>query len=207
VDSSASVYNFHCHWNIRFWWLSKQVDLLSITILFNSTILLVKPNEASEFLFRARRSFLHPGKTKCEEQKREAGKGYEEKCTILGKRFCPKLSTWKDFQQWEIGGGYESKRNPLPTRPPQIQTMRTYRTRLYTPATLPTHRTPLYGSVTMRQTYRTTLYTNEGVTPNPFYWTLSCIFHEKINRKIFISNLERIFYTRYNVISFVLKSN
>ncbi len=132
--------------------------------------MLVKSDEALEFLFRAQRSFLHPGKTKCEEQKREARKGYEEKCTMLGKRFCPKLSTWKDFQQWEIGGGYESKRNPLPTQStrPQIQTMSTYRTRLYTQATLPTYRTPLYGPVTIRQTYRTPSYSNEGVTSNPF---------------------------------------
>ena len=122
----------------------------------------VQSNEALEFLFRSQRSFLHPGKTKCEEQKREARKGYEEKCTILGKRFCPKLSTWNDFQRWEIGGGYESGRQPLPTQPttPQMQTMRTYRTRLYTPATLPTHRTPLYGPVTMRPGYRTTPYGN-----------------------------------------------
>ncbi len=132
--------------------------------------MLVKSDEALEFLFRARRSFLHPGKTKCEEQKREARKGYEEKCTMLGKRFCPKLSKWKDFQQWEIGGGYESKRNPLPTQStrPQIQTMSTYRTRLYTQATLPTYRTPLYEPVTIRQTYRTPSYSNEGVTSNPF---------------------------------------
>lgn len=116
-----------------------------------------------EFLFRPQRSFLHPGKTKCEEQKREARKGYEEKCTVLGKRFCPKLSAWNDFQQWEIGGGYESGRHPLPTTqppPPRIQTMRTYRTRLYTPATLPTYRTPYYGSMTMRPAYRTTTDAN-----------------------------------------------
>jgi len=139
-----------------------------INVFLNFIIVLVKPNEALEFLFRTRRSFLHPGKTKCEEQKREARKGYEEKCTMLGKRFCPKLSTWKDFQQWEIGGGYESKRNPLPTQPttPQLHTMRTYRTPLYTQATLPTHRTPLYGSVTIRPSYRTTSYRYEVVTPN-----------------------------------------
>ncbi len=138
---------------------------LFIIVFFDCIMLLVEPNEALQFLFRARRSFLHPGKTKCEEQKREARKAYEEKCSFLGKRFCPKLSTWKDFEQWEIGGGYESKRNPLPTEAttPHIQTMRTYRTRLYTPSTLPTHKTPLYGPVTMRQNYR-----NEVVTRNPF---------------------------------------
>jgi hypothetical protein len=74
------------------------------------------------------------------------------------------LSTWNDFQQWEIGGGYESKRNPLPTttsRTPYMQTMRTHLTALYTPSTLPTHKTPLYRPVT-------TIYRNEGVTRNPF---------------------------------------
>ncbi|CAF2918386.1 unnamed protein product [Rotaria sp. Silwood2] len=130
----------------------------------------VTPNEALQFLFRARRSFLHPGKTKCEEQKREARKAYEEKCSMLGKRFCPKLSAWKDFQQWEIGGGYESKRNPLPTLAPtpQIPTLRTYHTRLYTPATLRTYRTPMYGSMTIQENYRTPVYGNKFVTPNPF---------------------------------------
>lgn len=132
--------------------------------------MIVKPNEASEFLLRARRSFLHPGKTKCEEQKREARKGYEEKCSLFGKRFCPKLSTWNDFQRWEIGGGYESKRQPLPTRPttPQMHTMRTHRTPYYTQPTLPTHRTPLYGPVTTRSTYRGSWERNEGVTRNSF---------------------------------------
>ncbi|CAF3554211.1 unnamed protein product [Rotaria sordida] len=130
----------------------------------------VQSNEALQFLFRGRRSFLHPGKTKCEEQKREARKAYEEKCSLLGKRFCPKLSTWREFQQWEIGGGYESKRNPLPTQPPtpQMHTMRTHHTRLYTPATLRTHKTPMFGPVTMRQPYHTPPYTNEFVTRNPF---------------------------------------
>ncbi|CAF4261247.1 unnamed protein product [Rotaria sp. Silwood2] len=144
--------------------------MLSIIIFINFIILLVTPNEALQFLFRARRSFLHPGKTKCEEQKREARKAYEEKCSMLGKRFCPKLSAWKDFQQWEIGGGYESKRNPLPTLAPtpQIPTLRTYHTRLYTPATLRTYRTPMYGSMTIQENYRTPVYGNKFVTPNPF---------------------------------------
>ncbi|CAF4376786.1 unnamed protein product, partial [Adineta steineri] len=65
----------------------------------NSDEFRLEPNEALQFLYRARRSFLHPGKTKCEEQKREARKAYEEKCTVLGKRFCPKLDNWKTFQQ------------------------------------------------------------------------------------------------------------
>lgn len=128
--------------------------LLLVEIIF---FLLVESNEALEFLYHSRRSFLHPGKTKCEEQKREARKGYEEKCTILGKRFCPKLTSWNDFQQWEIGNGYESGRNPLPTPPPtlpSVHTMRTYRTPLHTPATLPTYRTPLHRRVTQRPSYR-----------------------------------------------------
>ncbi|CAF0998508.1 unnamed protein product [Adineta ricciae] len=130
----------------------------------------IEPNEALQFLFRNRRTFFHPGKSKCEEQKREARKAYEEKCTMLGKRFCPKLSAWNDFQRWEIGDGYESKRNPLPTEAtpaPQMHTMRTHRTRLYTPATLPTHRTPLYGHATARPNYRAPQYQNERVTRNP----------------------------------------
>ncbi len=139
-------------------------------VFFNSIILLVQPNQALEFLSRVRRSFLHPGKTKCEEQKREARKGYEEKCTILRKRFCPKLSTWNDFQRWEIGGGYESKRGPLPTQltTTPIQTLPTHRTRFYTQPTLPTHRTPLYGPVTIRSTYRPSWDNDETVTRNPF---------------------------------------
>ena len=110
----------------------------------------MEPKEALQFLFRTRRSFLHPGKTKCEEQKREARKAYEEKCTVLGKRFCPKLTTWRDFQQWEIGGGYESQRNPLPRQQstPHMHTLRTHRTRLYGPHTLRTHRTPLHRPAT-----------------------------------------------------------
>ena len=45
---------------------------------------------AVEFL---KRSFLHPGKTKCEEQKREASEKYEERCEpsvnkLTGSRYC-----------------------------------------------------------------------------------------------------------------------
>lgn len=91
---------------------------------------------------------------------------------MLGKRFCPKIETWRDFYRWEIGGGYESRRNPLPmestTAPPYMHTMRTHRTRLYTPATLPTHRTPRYGSVTVRPGYRPSGHHDEFVTRNPF---------------------------------------
>ncbi len=40
-----------------------------------------------------KRSFLHPGKTKCEEQKREASEKYEERCEpslnkLTGTRYC-----------------------------------------------------------------------------------------------------------------------
>ena len=88
----------------------------------------------------------------------------------MGKRFCPKLSDWKDFQQWEIGGGYESKRNPLPTQPTtlRMQTMRTHRTRLYTTSTRRTYHTDVYGSVTRQPNSRNPIYTNEKLTRNPF---------------------------------------
>ncbi|CAF0955830.1 unnamed protein product [Didymodactylos carnosus] len=63
--------------------------------------------EAVEFLKRA---FLHPGKTKCEEQKREASEKYEERCEpsinkISGSRYCPDIKTWKAFKNYEIGNG------------------------------------------------------------------------------------------------------
>ena len=138
-------------------------DALSLSVS------LVEPDEALQFLPRIRRSFLHPGKTKCEEQKREARKAYEEKCSLLGKRFCPKLTNWKDFQQWEIGGGYDSKRQPIPTPASQVQTLRTHRTPLHTMPTLRTHRTPMYAPVTMRPNYRTSTYSNEIVAHDPSY--------------------------------------
>ena len=130
----------------------------------------VSADEALQFLPRFRRSFLHPGKTKCEEQKREARKAYEEKCSILGKRFCPKLSEWKDFDRWEIGGGYESQRNPLPTQKSvsPIQTLATHRTRLHTMATMRTHRTPMFGPVTQQPPYRSPIYKQEEIKSNPF---------------------------------------
>ena len=45
---------------------------------------------AVEFL---KRTIFHPGKTKCEEQKREASEKYEERCEpsvnkLTGKRYC-----------------------------------------------------------------------------------------------------------------------
>jgi hypothetical protein len=54
---------------------------------------------AVEFL---KRSFLHPGKTKCEEQKREASEKYEERCEpsinkLTGSRYC-KIIYWESFR-------------------------------------------------------------------------------------------------------------
>ena len=53
--------------------------------------------EAVEFL---KRSFLHPGKTKCEEQKREASEKYEERCEpsvnkLTGTRYCKRLTSMR----------------------------------------------------------------------------------------------------------------
>ncbi len=78
-----------------------------------------------EFL---KRSFLHPGKTKCEEQKREASEKYEERCEpslnkLTGSRYCkrkefswfllhsfldtgPDIKTWQAFKNYEVGSGY-----------------------------------------------------------------------------------------------------
>lgn len=81
---------------------------------------------AVEFL---KRTFFHPGKTKCEEQKREAAEKYEERCEpsinkLTGSRYCkrelisfkkflfsffdtgPDIQTWHAFKNYEIGGGY-----------------------------------------------------------------------------------------------------
>ena len=46
--------------------------------------------QAVEFL---KRTIFHPGKTKCEEQKREASEKYEERCEpsvnkLTGTRYC-----------------------------------------------------------------------------------------------------------------------
>lgn len=106
---------------------------------------LVEPNEALQFLSRFRRTIFHPGKTKCEEQKREARKAYEERCSVLGKRFCPNLKDWKEFSRWEVGGGYESKRDPLPTEKPAptLKVVGTHRTPLQSVGTARTFRTPM----------------------------------------------------------------
>jgi hypothetical protein len=80
---------------------------------------------AVEFL---KRTIFHPGKTKCEEQKREASEKYEERCEpsvnkLTGKRYCtinrlifekkfifvyfigPDIKTWDAFKNYEIGSG------------------------------------------------------------------------------------------------------
>ncbi|CAF2610168.1 unnamed protein product [Rotaria sp. Silwood2] len=69
---------------------------------------------ANRFL---KRTFFHPGTTKCEEQKREAREDYEERCEPSfplyrnsgTHRFCPDINTWKEFDNYEIGNGYESR--------------------------------------------------------------------------------------------------
>ncbi|CAF0962650.1 unnamed protein product [Adineta ricciae] len=63
---------------------------------------------ASNFL---KRTLFHPGKTRCEEQKREAAEKYEERCEpsinkLTGSRYCPDIQTWEAFQIYEVGSGY-----------------------------------------------------------------------------------------------------
>lgn len=82
--------------------------------------------KAVEFL---KRTIFHPGKTKCEEQKREASEKYEERCEpsvnkLTGSRYCkyfafeiesfhlipfnflgPDIKTWAAFKNYEIGSG------------------------------------------------------------------------------------------------------
>jgi len=78
-----------------------------------------------EFL---KRTIFHPGKTKCEEQKREASEKYEERCEpsvnkLTGSRYCkcnlsffciflfcycylgPDIKTWAAFKNYEVGSG------------------------------------------------------------------------------------------------------
>ncbi|CAF1153147.1 unnamed protein product [Rotaria sordida] len=67
---------------------------------------------ANRFL---KRTFFHPGSTKCEEQKREAREDYEERCepsfplyrNTGTNRYCPDINTWREFDNYEIGNGYE----------------------------------------------------------------------------------------------------
>ncbi|CAF1111627.1 unnamed protein product [Adineta steineri] len=69
---------------------------------------------ANRFL---KRTFFHPGATKCEEQKREAREDYEERCepsfplfrNTGTRRFCPDIHDWKEFDNYEIGDGYDSR--------------------------------------------------------------------------------------------------
>jgi hypothetical protein len=54
------------------------------------SILYLDREMAVEFL---KRTLFHPGKTKCEEQKREASEKYEERCEpsvnkLTGSRYC-----------------------------------------------------------------------------------------------------------------------
>ncbi|CAF1014824.1 unnamed protein product [Didymodactylos carnosus] len=76
-----------------------------------------KSANAQNFL---KRSFLHPGRTKCEEQKREAREDYEERCEPSfplfrnsgHHRFCPDINSWQEFDNYEIGNGYDSHVTP-----------------------------------------------------------------------------------------------
>jgi hypothetical protein len=49
-----------------------------------------------------------------------------------------------------------------------MHTMRTHRTRLYTPPPFRTHKTSMYESVTKRSTTRSPIYSDETITPDPF---------------------------------------
>ncbi|CAF1330381.1 unnamed protein product [Adineta steineri] len=102
----------------------KQVVLLCIAIAILATVILARPENniddfdveheiATEFL---KRTVFHPGKTQCEEQKREASEKYEERCEpsvnkltgsryLKNVRYCPELSNWEDFATYEIGDG------------------------------------------------------------------------------------------------------
>ncbi|CAF1012764.1 unnamed protein product [Adineta steineri] len=97
----------------------KQVVFLCIAIAILATVILARPENniddfdveheiATEFL---KRTVFHPGKTQCEEQKREASEKYEERCEpsvnkLTGSRYCPDIKTWDAFQNYEVGGGY-----------------------------------------------------------------------------------------------------
>ncbi|CAF2044442.1 unnamed protein product [Rotaria magnacalcarata] len=68
----------------------------------------VDRENAVEFL---KRTIFHPGKTKCEEQKREASEKYEERCEpsinkLTGSRYCPDIKTWDAFKNYETNSGY-----------------------------------------------------------------------------------------------------
>ncbi len=65
---------------------------------------------AKDFL---KRTFFHPGSTKCEEQKREAKAAYEKRCEpsvhikltnkdATKRRYCPDLTNWPAFAKYEV---------------------------------------------------------------------------------------------------------
>ncbi|CAF0775531.1 unnamed protein product [Adineta ricciae] len=76
---------------------------------------------ANRFL---KRTLFHPGSTKCEEQKREAREDYEERCepsfplyrNTGTHRFCPDINSWSEFENYEIGNGYDG-RDPTSATP------------------------------------------------------------------------------------------
>ncbi|CAF3836362.1 unnamed protein product, partial [Rotaria magnacalcarata] len=69
---------------------------------------------ANHFL---KRTFFHPGRTNCEEQKREAREDYEERCepsfplyrNTGTNRYCPDINSWTELDNYEIGDGYEAR--------------------------------------------------------------------------------------------------
>ncbi|CAF3614054.1 unnamed protein product [Rotaria socialis] len=96
----------------------KQLLFLCIIITVYCTMVMAKPNlEANDFdvdrdvaVEFLKRTIFHPGKTKCEEQKREASEKYEERCEpsvnkLTGSRYCPDIKTWGAFKNYEVGSG------------------------------------------------------------------------------------------------------
>ncbi|CAF3680018.1 unnamed protein product [Rotaria socialis] len=97
----------------------KQFVILCVFIAILSTLTLARLNSdnggfdvdrenAVEFL---KRTIFHPGKTKCEEQKREASEKYEERCEpsinkLTGSRYCPDIKTWVEFKNYEINSDH-----------------------------------------------------------------------------------------------------
>jgi len=96
----------------------KQVFVLCVVLLGLCIMTMARPDQdindfdvdrelAVEFL---KRTIFHPGKTKCEEQKREASEKYEERCEpsinkLTGTRYCPDIKKWEAFRNYEIGSG------------------------------------------------------------------------------------------------------
>jgi hypothetical protein len=81
----------HCAMSFRDDLLWRMVDENDDTTSDNSFI---GRALASDFLDK--RTFFHPGKTRCEEEKREVTERYEEKCEhiIPMKRNCPDIKLW-----------------------------------------------------------------------------------------------------------------